>query len=381
MRKIVIFGTGKGGRHLFEESKKRKDIEVVAFLDNYQDGSIEGVQIYKPSVFLECEQKNEYEYYITAGAQKTVKIMLDILLEFHIKDVYVMQDIAGKNGLSIVKDGAWDTRWIHKMKFEEERPVIHYFEVPVTDQCNLNCRGCIFGCNSMQMGNEHVDTRQVVADIKRMAELFCDVPWVRILGGEPLMHPDIMEILSVARASFPDAEIDLCTNGILIPKLDEKIFQELEELNISIHVSGYPPTERMAEKIECVLKKYHLPYTFLHRPEFFKFYTKAPIHQMIQNYENCPTSGCWEVYRGKIMRCSAVIAYQKLNKQFGTKYDIVENVDWFDLYSDEWDGVNLKKALNHASHACKYCDLENKEMFDWHNGGKPELSDYVLSEG
>ncbi|MCR4675206.1 MAG: radical SAM protein [Lachnospiraceae bacterium] len=378
MRKIVIFGTGKGGKHLYHQCIDRDDIEVVAFLDNNIKGSLFDIPVYHPNTFFEKYEKDSYEYYITAGAQKTVKIMLDILQEVAVQNVYLLYDVAGKNEISLFKGNEMDSRWVHKIHFEEIRPTIHYFEVPITDKCNLNCRGCIFGCNSAQMENNHVPKEQIIKDIRRMSELFCDVPWIRILGGEPLMHPDLIEILREVRNSFPDSEVDLCTNGLLVPHLDDASLMRLKELRVTIHVSGYPPTEKMEKQINETLSQAGLPYTYLNRPEFFKFYTLEPIHAMRENFDLCPTSGCWEVYRGKIMRCSAVIAVEKLNKQFGTEYQVVENVDWFSLYDDQWDGIKLKNALSHASHCCKYCDLNNKEMFEWFNGGEPKLEDYIL---
>ncbi|MBQ1735660.1 MAG: radical SAM protein [Lachnospiraceae bacterium] len=382
MREIVIFGTGKGGMHLFQEAKKLEKVRVISFLDNTRTGEIEKIPVCKPEEFMLFHEndKNNYEYYITAGAQKTVKIMLDFLLNNKIQDIYVLHDIAGKNQFSVISKGDWNSRWIKKVGINELKPTLHYFEVPITDQCNLNCRGCIFGCNSAQNKNQHVPTEQVVKDIHRMAELFFDVPWIRILGGEPLLHTGITEILKAARTAFPESEVDLCTNGIMIPNMSDEFMQLLVDLNVSVHISGYPPTEKIAERIEAKLHQYGLPYTFLHRPEFFKFYSIEPSHQMIENYNLCPTSGCWEVYRGKIMRCSATIAFEKLNKQFGTEYQLVENVDWFDLYESGLDAFQLKKALSHAAHICKYCDLNHIEEFEWHNGGIPELKDYVLED-
>lgn len=378
MEKIIIFGTGKGGKHLYHQCADRDDIEIEAFLDNNTEGSIYDIPVYHPSTFFEKYEKDNYEYYITAGAQKTVKIMLDILQEAEVKNVYLLYDIAGKNEIPIFENGKMNPRWIHKIRFEKERPTIHYFEVPVTDKCNLNCRGCIFGCNSAQIENRHVPKEQIIKDIRRMAELFCDVPWIRILGGEPLMHPDLFEVLKETRDAFPHSEVDLCTNGLLVPKMDDMSLKLLKDLQITIHVSGYPPTEKIETQINERLSELDLPYTYLRRPEFFKFYTLEPIHNMRENYELCPTSGCWEVYRGKIMRCSATIAYGKLNKQFGTEYQVVENVDWFSLYDEQWDGEKIKRALNHASHICKYCDLENTCKFEWFNGGKPKIEDYIL---
>ncbi len=378
IRQIVIFGTGRGGQHLYNQCKNRNDIEVVAFLDNHKTGSIDGICIYHPSDFICKHSLNEYEYYITAGAQKTVKIMQNILEKAGIRNTYLLYDIAGKNEYPLFEDGEMNYRWIHKIRYDERRPTIHYVEYPITDLCNLNCRGCIFGCNSSQTDNKHVPVEQIIKDIRRIAELFCDIPWIRILGGEPLMHPGILEILHVARRAFPESEIDLCTNGLLVPELDEFILQQMNQLNVSVHISGYPPIEKIEDKINERLSQFNIPYTYLKRSEFFKFYTLEPTHQMDLNYDMCPTSGCWEVYRGKIMRCSGAIAFKKLNKQFGTDYQVINNIDWFSIHDEQIDGFKLKEELCHASAICKYCDLERMKIFEWGSGGNPKLEDYTV---
>ncbi len=47
--------------------------------------------------------------------------------------------------------------------------------MPITDKCNLNCKGCLFACNALG-GDEHIEKKQIINDAKRMSELFCDVP-------------------------------------------------------------------------------------------------------------------------------------------------------------------------------------------------------------
>lgn len=93
----------------------------------------------------------------------------------------------------------------------------------------------------------------VKKDFVRMKELFEDIPWIRILGGEPLLHPELLEIIKVARKTFPNTEIDICTNRILIPQLDDKVWQSFQDNHIIIHISGYEPTYKMMDKISSVL--------------------------------------------------------------------------------------------------------------------------------
>ena len=315
---------------------------------------------------------------ITVGAQKAVKAMLDICGQHHVKEVYMMHDVAGKNQLSVISAGIFNERWIRKIHFSDHRPTLPYIEIPITDACNLNCRGCLFACNKYN-SNEHVPKEQILKDAGRMAELFEDIPWIRVLGGEPLMHPDLNEILDGLRKIFPTSEIDLCTNGLLLPRMEESFFETIIRNKMSVHVSGYKPTYPILDKMDQVLREHGIIYTILKREEFFKFYTTDPEHDMIKNFKVCPTCACLELYRGRIMRCSAVIAFEKFDEQYGTSYEVTKDIDWYDLHDEKWDGYQLKKALDHATHTCKYCDLEHMQKFGWEAGGSRAcLEDYIV---
>lgn len=132
---------------------------------------------------------------------------------------------------------------IRKLRFSKEKPSLSYFEVPITDSCNLNCKGCLFASN-MTKGIQHIRFDTLVKDARRMSELFYDIPWIRILGGEPLMPPNITEILRTYREYFPDSEVDLCTNGLLIPSMRETFWDCIKKERILIHISGYEPVYR-----------------------------------------------------------------------------------------------------------------------------------------
>ena len=187
----------------------------------------------------------------------------------------MMHDIAGKCHIPLFNDrGMIETR-IRKLRFSDKKPSLSYFEVPITDICNLNCKGCLFASNLVQKEKiEHVSFTELEQDAKRMSELFYDIPWIRILGGEPLMHPDIIEIFKSYRKYFPDSEIDLCTNGLLIPKMSREFWDTVKQERISIHISGYKPVYHMLDKIDKILKAEKIPYAILKREKFLKYYTK-----------------------------------------------------------------------------------------------------------
>jgi hypothetical protein len=60
---------------------------------------------------------------------------------------------------------------------------------------------------------------------------------VCISGGEPLLHPDIKDILGLAKQCFPNTVLRLYTNGALISKRIEAIADTLRAVNACVVIS------------------------------------------------------------------------------------------------------------------------------------------------
>ena len=97
-------------------------------------------------------------------------------------------------------------------------------------RCNLACAGC----GKIQYP-AHILKKQLSPEECFRAVDECGAPMVSIPGGEPLMHPQIAEIVEglVARKKY----IYLCTNALL---LKEKIhlFKPSKYLTFSVHMDG-----------------------------------------------------------------------------------------------------------------------------------------------
>ena len=99
-------------------------------------------------------------------------------------------------------------------------------------RCNLACAGC----GKIQYP-PHVLKRQLTPQECFDAVQECGAPMVSIPGGEPLLHPDIAEIVRglVARRKY----IYLCTNALLLKeKLEEGLFKPSKYLTFSVHMDG-----------------------------------------------------------------------------------------------------------------------------------------------
>ncbi|NEP60167.1 MAG: adenosyl-hopene transferase HpnH [Symploca sp. SIO2G7] len=97
-------------------------------------------------------------------------------------------------------------------------------------RCNLACAGC----GKIQHPKDVLKRHLTPGQCFRAAEE-CGAPVVSIPGGEPLLHPQIDEIVKglVERRKF----VYLCTNGILLERSLDK-FRPSPYLTFSVHLDG-----------------------------------------------------------------------------------------------------------------------------------------------
>ena len=85
------------------------------------------------------------------------------------------------------------------------------------DHCNLNCKCCNhFSPIATPFFLKLEDFEKDMARIAVLTEGNIGRIW--LIGGEPLLHPDIVAFLYSARKFFPDTHITLDTNGTLLLK-------------------------------------------------------------------------------------------------------------------------------------------------------------------
>ncbi len=123
-------------------------------------------------------------------------------------------------------------------------PAVQYI---IVDHCNLKCRNCDHGADLAKPSI--VNGEEFKHDIERLA-LVANVGELRILGGEPLLHPDLDGILKVAREVNLAEEIVLITNGVLLNRLSMTSWEIIDGLWLSIYPGVTLPIsmETLAQK-------------------------------------------------------------------------------------------------------------------------------------
>ncbi len=100
-------------------------------------------------------------------------------------------------------------------------------------RCNLACSGCGKIQHPVEVLRKHLSVQECFDAVDE-----CGAPVVAIPGGEPLLHPDIEEIVRglVARKKF----VYLCTNAIRLEQSLDK-FTPSDYFSFSVHLDGLKP--------------------------------------------------------------------------------------------------------------------------------------------
>uniref|UniRef100_A0A8C5FUM6 GTP 3',8-cyclase n=1 Tax=Gadus morhua TaxID=8049 RepID=A0A8C5FUM6_GADMO len=109
-----------------------------------------------------------------------------------------------------------------------------YLRISLTEKCNLRCQYCM-----PEEGVKLTPRAQLLttAEVLRLARLFVHegVDKIRLTGGEPLIRPDVLDIIAELRKLEGLKTIAVTTNGMnlarLLPKLKDS---GLDLLNISL---------------------------------------------------------------------------------------------------------------------------------------------------
>lgn len=134
----------------------------------------------------------------------------------------------------------------HAARLIDDKPwAAHLY---VTDQCNLDCHYC----NEYDNSVPHPDKADLIRWMRKIRDL--GVVRIGMQGGEPLMHPDIVEIVRAAK-QLGFAPVSMATNAFLLTR---DLLRDLEEAGLdtmNISVDRMTPIPSTRKSLKSVVKK------------------------------------------------------------------------------------------------------------------------------
>lgn len=220
--------------------------------------------------------------------------------------------------------------------------------------CNLKCAHCDHA--SPWMKKEFLSVSQFKKDVERLASVF-HADEIRFAGGEPLLHPDLAEILQIAQTSNIANGIVILTNGLLLNKISDKIFDLTDCMVVSLYPGVSLPFD--LAKMEAQARKHGTKIVYDRVTGFQQilvYNRNENDHVLDAVFRSCFSAvNCHTVYKGKYFRCSRSNSLLKRMNLVGQ--NAKETREYVDLFESKNLEADLRRYISESTplEACRYC--------------------------
>lgn len=347
---IYIFGTDYSQQMLWKLLKNSPTLPIKGFVDQKVGEPVNGI----PVISLQDVVSRQGAGVILGLPDREYRYVIPKFKKCGFTEYFVPTE--------------WNKRTIAE-RMTPRDPDYNSFEISLTDHCNMSCQMCDHFAQHSKPWCISLETLE--RDLKRMYELCegqCAV--ITLLGGEPLLHPDINSCLEIARGSFPDTPIILLTNGLLLLKKENdpkgNLWETCRKLNITISITRYPinldydAIQRKAKEYGVILlissdihsevpveeAKISYKHTFTLQPDDENIYFPACHY-----YNHLGV-----VKDGRYYMCPIAAHVDIFNQKFGTDLKMTDQ-DSVDIFKCEsWEEIARFQA-NRIPFCC-YCDIQ-----------------------
>ena len=227
-----------------------------------------------------------------------------------------------------------------------------YLEFHVADHCNLNCKACEH-YSGLVKEPHFPNLEKFTQDFERLHEFIDDIGIIRILGGEPLLNPELNEYVKLSRRLYPQAIIWIVTNGLLLQKMPENFFETLRQCNAGVIISFYPPLESKMPAIKKMLEEQRVKFFVYELNKTFTMKQTLNRHNHPREiFLQCLQAHCHNLYEGKIAACFLPFTTKYFNAYYGKN---LPEDGALDLYDPTLTTEKLKYHLLQPFERCRYC--------------------------
>lgn len=262
------------------------------------------------------------------------------------------------------------------------------FEISLADHCNLSCQMCD---HYSQLSDKwFVDMEQFEKDMIRMGEI-CDhkLAAISLLGGEPTLHPNIIDCMRITREQFPDTEVIVLTNGTLLLQLEKSehgnFWEACKKYDVHITVTVYPISLDY-KKIEEKAADYGVALAMssdIHAKNLTKVVKISDKHTLdlsgsVKKFYciNCLYFNKFCVLKdGKLYMCPVAAHSNIFNTRFDQNLEIKDE-DYLDIYQiDSWEEI-AEFSCRYIPF-CSYCDLKHWGHHSEWKASSKKIEEYI----
>jgi organic radical activating enzyme len=244
----------------------------------------------------------------------------------------------------------------------------HKLEFNAASHCNYSCAECSH--LSPYMRRKLPDLGQFRDDVRALASVY-RADRLHLVGGEPLLNPELATLIAYARESGLARRVLVATNGALLHKISDELFQNIDELS----VSWYPDPRCDTKKIEAAKQKCRRWGTRIHVDKIDSFRMMQPkeaiknseiVGQIFNSCQMAHSWGCQTFSEGYFYLCSRPIftpSFLSANKNSTSESS---HVDGCSIHAPDL-AERLRRYLSRCEplQACRHCLGTSGKIIPW----------------
>lgn len=174
--------------------------------------------------------------------------------------------------------------------------------------------------------------------------------FISLLGGEPLLHPDLIEIINVVRSSGISDKIRVVTNGRLLHKMPDQFWKDVDEVHVSLYPS-HPMKVKDLAVFKAQAKRSKTLLDLRYQDQFREFFSEisamdeAMTRRIYLTCSNSRQAGCHTLFEGHYYKCSQAVF---IPLAFGDRFN----------FSDIQDGVKIQDSKTFVEELTQYLATE-----------------------
>jgi MoaA/NifB/PqqE/SkfB family radical SAM enzyme len=230
-------------------------------------------------------------------------------------------------------------------------------EFNLTEHCNLRCEHCDHA--SSMLPTKFADLASFVRDLDVLSAVV-HAREFKFVGGEPLLHPKLPEFLRAARNAKIADRLVLVTNGTLLHKAPDELWDLIDGMWISLYPGikyrfDWDWVQQIADEHQIYVWRKETP-DFSERSLIKPIESQSFIRMIYENCDLAHLFSCHTIHEGRYYLCSPSVWTEPRLSLHGIAFknrisDSIAIHDNPNLFEDLDNLLRRKEPLD----ACRYC--------------------------
>ena len=245
-------------------------------------------------------------------------------------------------------------------------------DVDVVSHCNLKCASCChFSPAASPAFLSLEDYERDLGKLARVEGLAAFFDAIVLMGGEPLLHPGLPELIWATRRHLPEAQLRVASNGLLLKSMGPEFWDAMRATDCKLVLTLYPTGLDYEALFE--LARAHGVKAGVSgggaEGEVVSHLLRTPLDEEglqdpMASFNGCPLGGfSLQLLDGKIFPCNRGALLGIANERFGTAFAHEED-DYLEL--DAIQSVEDIDSMRRRAHPmCRYCATSLDERIEW----------------